>query len=344
MPNVALGAILLTLGRGTHGWFCLATLQVASGSPEVVDRLRREAPSAWQKSVQALESMQRMSVVRFDNDFGSYRSSGETKWDYRQNADCKLIAIDDMRTEKGIASESHRVLGYNKKYAFVLAKKTAQDPYAAIQVAPRKQGNLPEAVAHHLSFQAAAPAMLTSLQGLPLSEIAAGKNFRIGTAQQSFDGRVSAEFTCLTLGAHIQVGSVLFPNKVVSGHVVLDPADNWTLRSYTCVTQGQPGFHGKLNATFEVSREPADGLRIAQRLSDEFNYKDGKRRIDQSEVTVQFQDRRLPDKDFTLAAFGLTEPQWEDHRPTPWWLWAVGGLFLCLSVFLAFKRLAARSA
>ena len=183
--------------------------------------------------------------------------------------------------------------------------------------------------------------MFTSIQGLPLSDILTGQGFRVDKAQEQPERGVRVDFSCVAVGKPFRVGSIQFPNKIASGFLVLDA--DWTLKSFECMTQGQPGFTGKMSGSIKVVKE-ASGLRADHHFVDEFNYADGKKRTDRTDGSVAFQQRSLSDKDFTLGAFGLVEPQWGDTEPTPWWLWAAAATVVSALVFFVLKRLAMRAA
>lgn len=139
-------------------------------------------------------------------------------------------------------------------------------------------------------------------------------------------------------------------NPLRGGWVLLDPQRYWIIREYDVQVEWQDGSTSTW-ATSYAYKDGRDGFPILSRVVLREKGRDVKGSPVENEHSYEYdlvEQEDLPEKEFTLSAFGLPEPvgvTWS--KPTPWYLWLglAGGVCLVLGVgFRWLKKRAARAA
>jgi hypothetical protein len=122
---------------------------------------------------------------------------------------------------------------------------------------------------------------------------------------------------------------------VSGGWVLLDPNRYWLIEEYGLNVSNLSGTKsGKWSGNMNY-KEGQDGFPIISRISVKVG--DGSSVANEYLYEFSLQQREVPDREFTLSAYGLPEPAGV-RLPAPWYLWALGVSVLCFMIAAAFHR------
>jgi hypothetical protein len=239
-----------------------------------------------------------------------------------------------------IATSSGReiVYGYNEDYSFSLSKKDA-DPQYIIKSLDKNEGGEPP---RHLKVQVDgwlyeyldAPFSFSAVYQ-PLSRIISSDRFSI---QRVSEVRHDGE-NCLKLEVRLKEGTWKIaqgkPSPEYAGWILVAPEKKWVVREYE-LRQSIVALRGRVEYG-----DIQDGFPLPKRVVTEAMDTRSEKPIFRHEFT--FEDLRLvapPDREFTLAAFGLPElgkPRSSRHaNRTVFWL--LGAALASLVVAIVLKR------
>jgi hypothetical protein len=290
----------------------------------------QDAQSHWQQYanfVQTLESS--MTIISRSADTGE---GGKSSTLVKRSTECYLSVVE-MTHNFADGTSKYRegeVIGQNPQYVFTLRKTVGNGPWKLIKLAkPTPSTEKKEANDGFL--------MVTGIQNQTLPKLAKQPGFRVVVYERSSDNNIKVQFRWDLSG---------YPDRRLEGHLVLDPEHCWCVRS----AETQDIFQGKVTTKTSLRHEyeSNQGLPLARSRSLRswfLSANDPKPENIETIINVvqKVPDPLPPNTDFTLSAFGLTEPPgvtWE--RPTPWYLWASGIAFACLIIGFVSKRIAGR--
>jgi hypothetical protein len=130
---------------------------------------------------------------------------------------------------------------------------------------------------------------------------------------------------------------------VMDGWILLDPEHSWVIKECQVNTINMGGATGSIAIVNDYTAN-AQGFPIpTSRLTRE-SYSDGVALREKTTEAnfVYFEQRYVPESEFTLSAFGFPEP--DGLGPTPWYLWAGISAVTCIALAIGLRWLARRTA
>lgn len=322
---------------------CLLLPGQVAGQPEFAT-VRAEVAAARDRLVAVVRSVQ-VDGERKDFDrLAGDRLLSHSKVRYRSTDTCYLIATEVLTPPPADMKEGRLpnfsiAHGYNTRYAFELRKAAGADGWRLIQV---RMTNAPEppSRAFDVAYAAAQSPLLEPYQGalLPLPDVFAHPSFKLSGCgpSPSNPGCVRVTYEARTAPNR--------PVEVIAEWVDLDPAAAWSVREQDRIWDLGPA-RDTSHAWNTVELSP-DGVPLLREKKVEYQQgsKDAVRVSRRVHLTYSCRvDKDVPEREFTLSAFGLPEPVgvvWE--KPTPryvWFLTAAGG---CAALAVGFRFLARR--
>ncbi len=302
-------------------WLLTATLAWAVSSCPVKaqdgDALQqwfmREAPQGWAKYQAFWQTLQGVSVgERRDDGKRTFRS----RYSFRQCNGNRLDQIEDFKTgsyEAGVGAN-------NSNYSFRLRRIAPDKPWLIQDLSKKVSPDTAE------------------LWGVPVIGLSCANNVYLPVLIRS------PKFTVVSVARQPDDGRelvrVTFTNSdekfpVRRGWFLLDPKHDWVVR------KGESELRTSLptRSTFEYNyKEGSDHHPIITRSSYRSITKDGQRVAYSYEITTDYdlyEQKSVPESEFTLSAFGLPEPTWaQARRPLYLWVGVLGAGCLGLALLL----------
>jgi hypothetical protein len=313
--------------------------QQASSTTDLKERFLKEAPSAWEEYSGRAEKLQ--GKTSFQMTIKSQEGKIEHHYEFKMNGESKLFYMTKERQIKGTRDyHTFWVYGINPKYTFGLTRKTESSPWVVSELIVdnpdpeksfEKQFEMKPALAH-----------LVRIQEQPLSDIIRKPSFRLVGCRALQQNRVQLAEVIFDCPEEPKEGQLAL---LQGGRLILDPNAFWSIRVYQV---RQKLFGGHQTIDFQVSdlTEIDKSLVLPKRALARYEktMDDGTATKWESlyEYDLSFPNR-LPSKDdFTLSAFGLSEPPGL-AKSWRWYLLAAFIGFLCLALG-AFACLKARGA
>jgi hypothetical protein len=248
------------------------------------------------------------------------------RYELKQNERCALC-VDQSIEERRKDGSLHAV---NSRYAFKLSRSASDAPWLLTGTATDLSRGYPFDIGARFHVASILDNQLNLDYGLlgNLPELVKDPDFvvkRVSPVRRGGVELAEVEFTCKPKQAPARViDNQQLPGgwlRLRGGTLLLDPNQYWLLREYQVEKEypGQPAI--KYHGTLQYATGPS-GKPIMKRVLITFT-KTG----DEEEETRDFdlhEDASVPDKDFTLSAFGFPEPPGLD-RPIPFFVWILGG-------------------
>jgi hypothetical protein len=137
------------------------------------------------------------------------------------------------------------------------------------------------------------------------------------------------------------------PDILTGGWLLVDPNYCWVLREsqlqYEYRTKTKVTGRGTATALLEY-QEGADSFPIVRRVVQKVTFPPSSGEIGETRISYDFDltEAEVPEREFTLSAFGFSEPPGLPRRPVPWYLWAGLAGICCLALALVFRWRARR--
>jgi hypothetical protein len=255
-----------------------------------------------------------------------------------------LRTIQEESTDGSKYTTRAEVFTRNPNYAFVLQRKSpaadAASPWLISELSKVNAGAPWARDKEFQAFQAAIAAPAVTLRRQPLADFINEANYREircrYSSEASADQLVEVSFALPRDPTHA-------PASVVSGTLLLNPKHLWCL----CRSEVQWAIPDRTGTTsFEVLDwgETSEGLVFPRRTRELITaiFKDGSKAQRESNVTWDIREPKNlpPDRELSLAAFGLPEPpgsDWPQNGPSAYIWVAVVGL-ICLAAATVLRR------
>ena len=315
--NVALiaGWVFLSHPGGSH----------AQGKTSWQARYLEEAPRAWDEYRARVKRLQGSYTFTI-----RFTSTGETKvtpCEFKQREGCALF----LNYSQGVA------VVQNPRYGFELRRETPDSQW----IASRIDLDLKDGISLTISpYEAVEMWSMYPINFViiasPLLSPFKDPGFKVKRVTPVvLDG---AECCKVEFGYRIELGPRV--PSFIAGSVTFDPARLWVIRALEARTESAAG-NTEISAAYEYEGAK-DGFPILKRVTHNFHLvgTDANDRTDTIEFDLKEAD--VPEREFTLAAFGFPEPG-EAKRTTPWFLWLALGGFACLILAAFFRWRARRS-
>jgi hypothetical protein len=306
-----------------------------------VGRFTKEAPRAWdayRRLARRLQGTVTWSLFRVGP--GSRELGFKHVYEVKQNAECASYldqAVED-RARAGVA----RAL--NPQYRFSLKRGSADGQWKVTDVElPYKEAEEYDPVGPKEMVAAFTDAPLriwtNPLAALPefvqlpgFKVLSATAVRRAGRELVRFDFTSRPQrATGLAVNGRKGFGTLI----VSGGWVLLDPDRYWLIQEYGLTATNLAATQSGQRAGSMTYKEGQDPFPIVSRVS--VTAGDGVKAASESLYEYDLKPRDVPNREFTLSAFGLPEPAGA-RLPTPWYLWALGCSVLCFMMAIAFHR------
>jgi hypothetical protein len=282
------------------------------------ERFTTEAPKEWEEYEKTAASFQGVATLIIDSGNGKPLKSSVH---YKSNQHCRLM-ISHAGPEVPI-----KVFAFNPKYSFVLTRDKEDFPWIIEDLRKAQEGRL-ALVQEEIGAAIGINSILVYPHYRLLSELVRQPTFavrKVSSVRTDGHELVRVDFD----NAHPldTDPKKFFP--VQNGSLVLDPARSWCIRSATLQSKYR-GTDIRSTIVTEMddlgTKYPLPKKYVEQReMSAEGQ--DVKKSIKHiREFELQIGNALPPEEEFTLSAFGLSEPtgvEW--NRPIPVFLWIVGG-------------------
>jgi hypothetical protein len=314
-------------------------------SNDVRDRFFREAPKAWSELLERRTVFGQVKTWRREEP-----ANGDVKTErIVYKAAPKRFLMIHERATRNKTSETHECGAWcvNEAYAFELKRKTASDPWALSELVVFGREGDPSRLLRLRDYQEylAKYDLLVVLQ-MPLPELMKRPYFKVSYPRAlKADGNEYGELAFEYDHPPDEMVPVLgHPVMFDKGTVILDPGRFWVIKSYQCT--GKPsrwGGEGKAVVHCELEGDALPVLRRREQQSEQKGTVEGAPRL-VVRMTEEFQEVELsrpPSADeFTLSAFGLSDPRVPAAPSTRWWLWGslAGGALLVLAGVFGWLR------
>jgi hypothetical protein len=340
------GRVVAALIAALAACHCNSTspMLLAQESNPLLDRFREEGPPAWQQYLTRAKRLQgsfKDVAVELAPNKATIR---EVHCAFKQRPDCSLFmyqtVISSYPKDIGVGG----VQAYNTRYVFDLRRGKPDAPWALreLQMDVSKLVTIAPGITHgspqyFLNF----PIHNSYVEGANLPELLAHPQFKPTRATAvSRDGRTLVKID-FTFGQPTSKK----PAVLQGGWWLLDPDFMWVQRESNLQVLWRlgPGKEpGKLliTTTFDYQEHAAPFPILKRRVEHRKDVKPGPGESEVLEWTYTFdlEEADVPEREFTLSAFGIREPQgitWEE--PSRWYLWFIALAVASLAVGAFFR-------
>jgi hypothetical protein len=330
---------------------CLCCFPPNSHSQDQGQALRQrfleQAPPYWEEYARRASRLQGSFSSTLVGTLSDYKLA--SSWEFKINDRCRLMQTSWERSISGKADEpSIELFAANPNYSFALRRRSSSSPWALWQIQKSEKAQAGKLAAQFELEIAAARTFPVRIQQELLADLVRKPEFRVLGCRGSPAGNPAV------LEVDFDYAHAPGPNEspVQAGKLVFDTARSWCLSSYEVqVRTNQPKGRGVWKMKILEWGE-TDGLPVPRTVvrNYDMDFDHGKDvREWKFKYDLNVPERTPPDEDFTLSAFGLTEPEgfgWK--KPMPWSLWLIltGGICVVLALGTRWlgKRLGKKSA
>lgn len=311
------------------GWDC-----VAHSGDELRARFGKEASARWKEYADWCKNLEGTGTV--------IATKGETtedheRFEYKYNAACRLIIRQSLLKPSGTGE----VAAFNRRYAFLLERKTSEKPWVLKGIGEAESKN---AAAIRKDVEKRSRAAVSLLLTWPdsLEELTTHPSFRILRATPVT--RFGSELVQLEFENPHEIipapGEPFVP--IQSGVLLLDPERFWIFRGgdFNCnYSDAISTVKIEIELADSKSRFPIPKRRVTTIASKSLEGRGSYTRKMVSDFHLSEPSTLPPDEQFTLSAFGVPEPfAVAPARRYPWFLWAGIAGVLCVIVGVFFAR------
>jgi len=307
------GFAILLAGPGINGQGHSSAQDDASWT----ERFLAQAPPAWEKyrtRAKRLQGSVERTTVRLAPD---RKVMDRSHFEIKQRDGCALWFAQDLG-EGDPPSEVGTVCGINGNYGFELRRQTPAAPWVVRHLVTDLRegmkfdlGTHPSEAVPFWTTCATTFAMITKGYGIDIKD--PGFILKRVTPVPRNDGQaVKVEFNYRNADKHG------IPS--LEGWVLYDPQRFWVIREYDLELEWPSVEGSKVSAAVAYEYEEApDGFPIPKRIN--VRYKSPAKGSDiESQREFNLKEADVPEGEFTLSAYGLSEPGGV-QRPTRWYFW-----------------------
>ncbi len=291
------------------------------------ERFLAEAPLAWENyrtRAKRLQGTVERTTVRLDHE---RKVMSRSHFEIKQRDGCALWFAQDLG-EGDPPSEVGTVGGINRDYGFELRRQNAAVPWFVRHLVTDLHDGMKFEQGTHPSeavplWTTCATTFMMIPKGKEIDIKDPGFALKRVTPVPRDDGQaVRVEFNYRNADKR--------GVPVVEGWVLYDPQHFWVIREYELELEWPSVQGSKVTAAVNyVYKESADGFPIPKRVTTTTKSPTSGSHIE-SQREFELKEADVAERDFTLSAFGLTEPGGL-KKPTRWYLWAAILGIVCLS-------------
>jgi hypothetical protein len=346
---------LITIVLFIESLECAAIRGSISAGDNDRSRLLTEGPPAWAALSQFYSHLEGKVTITGEalNSPNAGRLSGARvmkRVQFRFNGKMGLTLTFPMANAGSNATEDRGsyVHGMNSRYAFKINRSTTTDPYTVTYYGPRS----PDFYSVELVQTEMANHLLRAfcVNGMSLDKFLAQSGLSIDKVGPVTEGPSMAwirmEFSWLYHEKDPK-GQESPSTSLFQGWIDFDPQNHWCVRRYLLQWPGAGGKkRGHNDSTIIEYGQPIDGFPIVQRVTSVTYSND---RTTESRTVSELEEmvhRTIPERDFTLSAFGLPEvdPELGIEKGGYLWVWLVVLSLLTAVAAVAFAKLARKRA
>jgi hypothetical protein len=309
------------------------------------DRFFREAPIGWGR----LRDSERQVTGRLHVEFWAKTGASKSKDSHQQtNEDYYFKRSNDSVVISHVVPDAPKqaVYGINQKYQFIINHDAgnANAPYAIFRLALGPPEEEEDDIIHNSTYFYRSIQAPREFWNVPLEGIIADPGFRLRSISESIrDGKpvVRVEFDCPT-------SKYTFPDQSrqswTNAWMELAPPNGWALlKAEFDMKTNTKKWHTLINNDYRINRSG----RLAIYRLDRVEYWPGDDIESHSRFTFEeMEDRVVPEAEFRLGAYGLTEPSQPAKSPrrSSIHLWFIGIALALLTIAIALHWAARRAA
>ncbi len=293
------------------------------------DRLRSEAPKAWEQIVELARHLE-VKVVDTRSSPGSDKVT-KSEWMYKTNGE---NALQELVAE---ATRSGRAMARNARYAFKLRKSAPSRPWFVYYVGTNL-GDVREEIRNDgLDYVSQVQLYLA---GDYLPDLLKSPNFKIESVEPVTRRMEELAAVTFRYAPEADARSRLWPSL---GVVYLNPQRLWAAEEFDVEVAYNDGQTQKWTQTVEFRPEPQHTPLPLKRVENR-----GPTKSDPSESIwtweyVDCKSRDIPDEEFTLTAFGLPEISPPASGKSRFWVALSAAGVLCIIIGMLLRRTSTRS-
>ncbi len=283
-------------------------------------RFLKEAPQAWAEYSELTRKLQGSIKLQFSSSFTN--AVGQNEYELKANENGKLISVIMERSSNGKRDYlTWELFGYNPTYSFAMRKNSPTSAWLTREIYPNHPTKEPAHIRKHFEAFAVVAAALVHMRHDKLTDIVRLPEFHvihIRPMEDSGEQLIEVAFVCQHT---VSEGSDKPLIQVQEGTLVLDPKRHWCLRSYDARTD-IPNSRGTLKFRVLESGTTETGLLIPKKTVDEAEYvfDQGKNvQVHRFEYALTDPPELPCDDEFTLTAFGFSEPTLEAAQRSHWY-------------------------
>lgn len=303
----------------------------ARADDSLVRRFETEAPQSWQEYLDRVSQLQFNVSARIDVVSGDVALSNYTAEYLQRGASARSV----LRSEDGKVV----VAAVNPRYYFRLSRASERAAWQIDDFGPSSSGNEESSYIRNSVRKNAADAIraMTPDRGPLLSELMHEGTFTVKRAtleSGSEENLVRVEFS------YMPTPENLTKRILRSGWVLLDADNHWIIRRFEYLLEWPDGTKGKETGEYVYADEPVNGVPVPHRILRHTEaHESGTGQPVEYDIHYTFdswREEEVPEREFTLAAFGLPEPGLGSDRGRPIWYWLILGsaAFFLLAILL----------
>jgi hypothetical protein len=339
MPDVLFArfraSILIAFSLGLFGMLS-ASQSVGREEPAWGDRFRSEAPVQWKKYQGRAKRLQgKWSVTITEIAKQQITTSRTVEWKQRTN--CALVLEHD-EIEGSQPAGRDWLWCANPNYAFTLNRRSADKPWVVLDTTTNLTGEM----------------RLTNLAMFPTpgewAEYLANHPVTCGNIDRHLGKLLTKEpgFALTRVSPVVRDGRTLAKVEfdfhpedqripLRGGWFLYDPEHCWVIHAYDVRVEWprSPEYssQGSMSATYEY-RDASANFPLLKTIVKRVKQFDRPLKDQEYRYEFDVKEADVPEKDFTLSAFGFPEPPGSPKSPSTWYWWTAGAgiVLLVLSV------------
>lgn len=315
---------------------------VVAGQDDVLDAFRANAPKVYKNLQTKFEtsivaSIQTESCVfaEASPEHQSLQSSGTLSLRAKNG-----LAVVEMPSPFVETSPNDvMAVGENDKYKFQV-KRTGDGPWIVEDMQKRNESlvsdKLPFFDARN-NLRMNQPLSIAGT-GRSLAELIVSDDFKIESAEVTPTGLLPIDFT---ITSPPEFTNVSFLGSLRSGQLIVDSMKNWRIMKLRKAVETKNGGTLKSDVDYFYNTPESNRDNLPSSSVGKTFYPGSA--IAQSKTTYSwsFTGKQLSDRDFTLSAYGLPEPEWARESPYRWVriaVFVVLGSLAALGLFILMSR------
>ena len=320
----------LGLAVQTGIWFSFASC--FAGDESVKRRFLNESPACAAKLKAAIDRIEGIANISVHTKVGEDQASQVSRWRFKIDRD--RIVYEEMLLDSQGKEASATARGSNPAYSFLLARESEQSAWLLRDVGTMQ----PTDPTHPFSLAGRGGFLMYlrfawSLAEIPLADLMKTRGLtlkKVSAVNEDGEQRAALDFE-YSPPAGSQAPSLAPQDRsslmiIRGGRIYCDPNRYWAIRRYEI--RGVQGIKANGSITYD---DGPDGVPVVRSVSHTLdNPQNGSQTVRIAFEPIAF--HAVPEREFTLSAFGLPEPVSRAGGGWPAWALFVGSGGLCLAI------------